>query len=329
MKYKVLHLLKEDNSKFLSGQLISEKLGVSRTSIWKYIKSLKEEGYRIDSSSKKGYKLISSPDILTFEEINPYLNTNYIGRKIIHFESITSTNDMAKDLSEKGEDDGAVVISEEQVGGKGRLGRSWCSPKYKGISMSLILRPNINPMEASKTTQIAAAAMIESFREFNINSTVKWPNDIIVNGKKVCGILTEMSGELNRVNYIIVGVGINANLDKDDFSRDLLDKATSIKIETKNSINRKALVGTFLNKFERLYKEFREERKIDLSIKICKDNSAVIGKDIKVIKNTGERRAKVLDLDKEGKLLVQYEDDSRERLISGEISIRGLNEYIK
>lgn len=260
MKYKVLHLLKEDNSKFLSGQLISEKLGVSRTSIWKYIKSLKEEGYRIDSSSKKGYKLISSPDILTFEEINPYLNTNYIGRKIIHFESITSTNDMAKDLSEKGEDDGAVVISEEQVGGKGRLGRSWCSPKYKGISMSLILRPNINPMEASKTTQIAAAAMIESFREFNINSTVKWPNDIIVNGKKVCGILTEMSGELNRVNYIIVGVGINANLDKDDFSRDLLDKATSIKIETKNSINRKALVGTFLNKFERLYKEFREEK---------------------------------------------------------------------
>lgn len=328
MKYEVLHLLKKSSTTFLSGQLISEKLGVSRTSIWKYIKSLKEDGYIIDSSSKKGYRLISSPDILTFEEVNPYLKTNHMGKKILHFESINSTNNKAKELSEKGEDHGTVVISEEQVGGKGRLGRSWCSPKYKGISLSIILKPNINPMEAPKITQIAAAAMIESLREFNINAKVKWPNDIIIGGKKVCGILTEMSGELNRVNYIIVGIGINANLDKDDFSEDLLDRATSLKIETNTSINRKSLVGMLLNKFEFLYTEFQEKKQIELSIKICKNNSAVIGKNIKVVRNNNEKCAKALDLDGDGRLVVQYKDGSLEKLVSGEISIRGLNQYI-
>lgn len=328
MKYEVLHLLKENSETFLSGQLISEKLGVSRTSIWKYIKSLKEEGYMIDSSSKKGYRLIGSPDALTFEEIKKYLNTKYIGKKIIHFESINSTNDKAKELAEQGADNGTIIISEEQVGGKGRLGRLWCSPKYKGIWLSIILRPNINPMKAPEITQIAAAAMIESLKEFNINAKVKWPNDIIIEGKKVCGILTEMSGELNRVNYVIVGIGINANLDKGDFSKDLLDKATSLKIEINSNVDRKALVGTLLNKFEYLYTEFQEKGKIEFSIKICKDNSAVIGKNIKIIKNTDKSYAKALDLDEGGGLIVQYEDGSVEKLISGEVSIRGLNKYI-
>ncbi|MCI1945657.1 biotin--[acetyl-CoA-carboxylase] ligase [Clostridium luticellarii] len=328
MKYEVLNLLKKNTETFLSGQLISEKLGVSRTSIWKYIKSLKEEGYKIDSSSKKGYRLTGLPDILTYEELKEYVNTKYIGKNIIHFESIDSTNDRAKKLSEQGAEHGTVVISEEQAGGKGRLGRIWCSPKYKGISMTIILRPNIDPMEASQITQIAAASMINSLKEFNIDAKVKWPNDIIINGKKVCGILTEMSGELNKVNYVIVGIGINANMDKYDFSKDLLDKATSIKIETKSNINRKALVGALLNEFEILYTEFQEKGKINLSVEICKNNSAVIGKNIKIIKNTQESCAKAVDLDGKGRLIVKHKDGSLEKLISGEISIRGLDSYI-
>ncbi|MFL0196581.1 biotin--[acetyl-CoA-carboxylase] ligase [Clostridium sp. WILCCON 0269] len=328
MKYEVLHILKENSNTFVSGQLISDKLGVSRTAIWKYIKNLKEEGYIIDSSSKKGYKLLYSPDTLSFEEIKNYLKTSHIGKKIIYLESIDSTNNKAKELADKGEDHGTVVISEEQTGGRGRLGRVWCSPKYKGIWLSIILRPDLNPMKIPKITQIAAAAVIESLNAFNIQAKIKWPNDIILNGKKICGILTEMNAELNKVHYVIVGIGINANLTRDDFEEDILNKATSIKIETTSTLDRKSFVGALINKFEYLYEEFHQKQTIKSSIDICKSNSAVIGKNIKIIKRGTETLAKALDLDDNGGLIVQHEDGSLENLISGEISIRGLNGYI-
>jgi BirA family transcriptional regulator, biotin operon repressor / biotin---[acetyl-CoA-carboxylase] ligase len=328
LKKEILRLLKENTTGFVSGQHISENLGVSRTAIWKYINQIKEDGYEIESISKKGYRIISAPDLLTYEEIEPYLNTSFIGRSIVHFDSIDSTNSKAKQLADSAEADGTIIISEEQTNGRGRLGRSWVSPKYKGIWMSIILKPDLNPMEAVKLTQIAAASLVLASGELGVKTFVKWPNDIVMNHKKVCGILTEMSAELTRINYVIVGIGINVNIDEADFPEDIKPIATSLKVETKASVNRKELVGKILSNFENLYLKFIKENDIETSLHICRQNSALLGREIMIVKRDGNVEAKALDIDAEGRLLVQYADGSEEYVISGEVSIRGKGSYV-
>lgn len=328
LKDEILRLLKENREDFISGQEISLKFGVSRTAIWKYINQLKTEGYEIESISKKGYKLINSPDVLTYEEIQKDLNTEFIGRKIIHFNSINSTNSKAKDIALELEEDGVVVIAEEQVMGKGRLGRNFISPKGKGIWMSIILKPDINPLKVSLVTQIAAAAINKALREIKVETFIKWPNDIILNKKKICGILTEMNAELTKVNFIVIGIGINVNLDEDDFTEEVKETASSIKIEIGKKISRKEIVAKILNNFEPLYKEFIEREYIEETIDICRKNSILIGKEVRVIKRGESIKAKVLDINKNGELVVKYENGQLENLISGEISIRGLENYV-
>ncbi|SKA83087.1 BirA family transcriptional regulator, biotin operon repressor / biotin-[acetyl-CoA-carboxylase] ligase [Clostridium sp. USBA 49] len=328
MKKQILKLLKENNNDFLSGEYISRTLGVSRSAIWKHIKQLKEEGYKIEAVSNKGYKLKSSPDLLTLEEIEPYLNSSVIGRKFIYFNSIDSTNNAAKKIADDENSHGTVLISEEQTNGKGRLGRHWISPKYKGIWMSIILKPNLDPIDASKITQIAAAAVTLSLLEMNIKALIKWPNDIILNHKKVCGILTEMNAELTNIHHVIVGIGINVNADKEEFPDDLKDIATSLKIESNNKINRQILTAKILNNFEILYNKFINNNDIESSLKICREYSAILGSEIIII-NKGEKvSAKAIDIDEEGKLIVKYSNGNIEKIISGEISIRGKESYI-
>lgn len=328
MKEEIIKLLKENENNFISGEKISESLGITRAAIWKYMKAIKEDGYEIESVSRKGYKLISSPDLLTLDEINPNLHTKYIGRKVVYFDSIDSTNNEAKKLASLGENEGAVVIAEEQKMGRGRLGRQWISPKYKGIWMSLILRPDINPIHISKITQVAAAAVCKALIDLHIDVAIKWPNDIVLNNKKVCGILTEMSGELNRVNYVIVGIGINVNIEAEEFEEDVKKIATSLKIEVKKHIERKKLVASILNNFEELYEEFTSNESIDKSIKICKEYSALIGKEVKIIERGNEIICKVIDLSKEGRLIVEHDNGRIEEIISGEVSVRGLYGYV-
>ncbi|WP_010234234.1 biotin--[acetyl-CoA-carboxylase] ligase [Clostridium arbusti] len=328
MKDEILRLLKGNVEGFISGQEISEKFGVSRTAIWKYINQLKIDGYEIEAISKKGYRLISSPDILTNEEIAGSLNTKYIGRSIIHFDSIDSTNNKAKELALLDEKNGTVIISEEQTMGKGRMGRNFISPKGKGIWMSIILKPDINPLNVAMVTQIGAAAINKAFREMKIETLIKWPNDILLNKKKICGILTEMSAELTKVNFLVMGIGINVNLDEGDFTEEVKEMATSVKIETGKSLSRKEIVSRILNNFEVLYEDFIEREDIEKTISICRENSILIGREIRVIKRENSINAKVLDIDNKGELVVQYEDGKRENLISGEISIRGMKSYI-
>lgn len=328
MKDKILHLLKENEDDFISGQLISEKLGVTRTAVWKYINMLKCEGYEIESVSKRGYRLRVSPDILTQEEINQKLNTKFIGKNIEYFESIDSTNTKAKELALKDACEGTIVIAEEQTMGRGRLGRTWSSPKYKGISMSIILRPEVDPLDVPKITQIGAAAVILTFKSLKIDTYVKWPNDIILNNKKLCGILTEMSGELNKVNYVVIGIGVNANIALEEFPEDIRDKATSVLRETQKKIVRKDLVSSILNNFEELYKAFESNGDVSRVIDICRKNSILIGKDVRIINPRYEKVGKVLNLDDSGELVVQMEDGSIEKIISGEVSVRGLNDYV-
>ena len=328
MKRRVVEVLKENKGDFISGQKLSEELNVSRTSIWKYVNSLKEEGYDIESISRKGHKLISSPDILTSEEISPYLNTKTIGRDIHYYESIESTNKSAKDFAQKEEQEGTVIISEEQTEGRGRLGRNWSSPKRKGIWMSMVIKPKIDPIDASKVTQITAASVYSALSEMGIETQIKWPNDIILNEKKVCGILTEMSSEMMQINYMVVGIGINVNLDLEDIPQDIREKATSLKIETGENIDRKELIGRILNKFEYFYEIFTDKCDISEAIDICREKSILIGKKVRVIERKQELQREAIDLTDKGELIVKDEFGNKSVVISGEVSVRGEHGYV-
>jgi BirA family biotin operon repressor/biotin-[acetyl-CoA-carboxylase] ligase len=327
LKNDILRLLKENKDGYVSGGNICESFGVSRTAIWKCINQLKEEGYEIESVPKHGYKLLSCPDVLTYEEVYRKLETDKIGRNIVHFDTVDSTNEKAKNLAVATEH-GTVVISEEQTIGKGRLGRSFVSPKNKGIWMSIILKPDIEPMKVSLITQIGAAAVNKALINMGIESFIKWPNDIIINNKKVCGILTEMSCELTMVNFVVLGIGINVNVDKEDFGEEISNVATSLKLETKKKIDRKKIVAYILNNFEKLYNDYVDRDDIVKPISICKERSILLGKEIQVIKKGEAYKAKALDIKENGSLVVQYENGEIEELISGEVSIRGKEGYV-
>jgi BirA family transcriptional regulator, biotin operon repressor / biotin---[acetyl-CoA-carboxylase] ligase len=328
MKEKIINLLKENENNFISGEKISESLGVTRAAVWKYIKTLKEEGYEIESVSRKGYRLISSPDLLTYEELSPILNNKIIGKSIIYLDSVDSTNTYAKRLAAEGAEEGTVVISEEQTSGRGRLGREWISPKYKGIWMSIILRPDMEPMSVPGITQVAAAAVSKALRSLGVKAYIKWPNDIILNYKKICGILTEMSGEINKVNYVIVGIGINVNTEEWEFPEEVKDTATSLKIEQGVGIERKRLAAKILDDFKELYEEIVMKNSIKTSIEICRKYSILIDKEVKIINRGNEAIAKAIGLSEDGKLIVKYKDGKIDEIISGEVSIRGINGYV-
>ena len=329
MKEKIIKLLKGSGNNFVSGQKISEDLGVSRAAIWKHINIIKEDGYEIEAISRKGYRIISSPDILTFEEIKNFLSTKYIGKNIIHYDSIGSTNSKAKELAEMKEDHGTVIISEEQTLGRGRLGRNWVSPKHKGIWMSIILRPNINTENISQITLLGAAAVQKAIMKMGIKTSIKWPNDIVLNGKKVCGILTEMSGEVDHINYLVMGIGINVNLEKEDIPIDLEGVATSIKIASGKYMERKLLLANILNIFEELYSDFVQNGNIKETIEICRENSMLIGKEIQLINRGKVTTAKAIDISDQGELVIENCKGVVEHIVSGEVSIRGISGYSK
>lgn len=328
MKREIIEILKDNQSKFISGQIISEKLSISRAAVWKYINQIKEEGYVVESVSRRGYKLVFVPDVPTYEEIKDNLHTKYIGRKLLYFKTIDSTNIKAKELASLGESEGTVIISEEQSMGRGRLGREWASPKYKGIWMSLILKPDIEPYYASKITLVAAAATAKTLINMGLKIKIKWPNDLVINKKKVCGILTEMSGELNKVNYIIVGIGMNVNIDEEEFPNELRNTATSLKSEFLKTFSRKEIVAEIFNNFEVLYEEFKNEGNIKSSIDICRENSVLLGEEVKIISQNVVKKAKALDINNDGELVVQYDDGKIGNIVSGEVSMRGLYGYV-
>ncbi len=329
MKEKILKLLKDSGNEFVSGEKISEALGVSRAAIWKYINIIKEDGYEIEAISRKGYRIISTPDIITYEEIKNYLHTEYIGKNIIYYDSIGSTNSKAKELAESGQEHGTVIISEEQTSGRGRLGRNWISPKYKGIWMSIILRPNIITENISQITLLGAAAVQKATMKMGIKTSIKWPNDIVLNSKKVCGILTEMSGEVDHINYLVMGIGINVNLKEEDLPLDLKDIATSLKLETGEYIDRKILLANVLNIFEELYKAFVEDSNIKETIDICRENSILIGKEIQLVNRGKVTTAKAIDISDQGELVIENSKGQVEYVVSGEVSIRGIYGYNK
>ncbi|TCQ01544.1 biotin--[acetyl-CoA-carboxylase] ligase [Serpentinicella alkaliphila] len=326
LRNDIIEILNNRKGEFISGEELSYLLKVSRTAIWKHINILRKEGYEIESVHKKGYRIVENYNSLLPGELIGRLQTQTIGRNIIYFESIDSTNDYCK---QKGNDlsHGTVVISEEQLLGRGRLGRAWASPKGEGIWMSIFLKPHIPPLEGTKLTQIAAAAVCSTIRNVvGIDTLIKWPNDIVFNGKKLCGILTEMSAELNEIHYLIVGVGINVNTLY--FSEEISDVATSIAVEIGKTVDRKTLVTNILKVFEELYEDFIIKGSIKKTIAICKEFSAILNKKVNIIRGNSIKEGLVIDITEEGNLLMLMENGEKEVIQSGEVSVRGLNGYV-
>lgn len=325
MKHKIIDRLHEEDG-FISGEKLSEEFGLSRTAIWKHVNALREDGYEIESVTRRGYRLISSPDIINYDEVKGELTASLIGKKLIHFQSVGSTNDKAKELAVKAEE-GTVIVAEEQTSGKGRLGRSWSSPGRKGIYASIILKPDMEPFNAAKLTLLGAAAVALALEDCGIESQIKWPNDIIINGKKAAGILTEMSSELGIVNYIILGIGINVNQSVEELPPELVDRATSLMIAAGKAIQRKHLLAQVLNRLDELYAQFKEKGDIDQALDICRERSAVIGKDIIVVQGRKQRPGHAVSINHDGELMVRF-DEGLEQVISGEVSIRTEYGYI-
>lgn len=240
MKEKILRLLRE-NDDYISGQVICESLGVSRTAVWKVIKQLKNEGYAIDSVSNKGYKLTESPDVMSEAEISSRLDTEFLGKKLYYFETIDSTNEYLKHLPEEETVHGTVCVGDHQSAGKGRLGRTWISPRGSSIYISYLLKPDIEPAKASMLTIVAALSVAKAINIVTgLDTSIKWPNDIVVNSKKVCGILTEMTADMDRIERVIIGIGINVNMESFDDS--IKDMATSLRIESGMVVKRADII---------------------------------------------------------------------------------------
>lgn len=325
MRDKIIKVILDSGGDFVSGEELSKQLGISRTAIWKHINILREEGYDIESVNKKGYRLISSPkDLLNPQNIYHNLITDIIGKNIIHLESVDSTNDYLKNIA-NGIKEGTVVISEEQTKGKGRLGRNWQSKSREGIWMSIVLKPEIVPYKAPFITLIAGAAIVKALNNLQVPAKIKWPNDIIINDKKVSGILTELSAEIERVNYVVVGIGMNVkNL---DFDKELEEKATSLYKEN-YYLSRVEIVSKVLYEFEKLYKDYIENNNKEETLKICREYSAIINKDVYIIKGDEKELVRCIDISNEGNLIVRDSNNNEQEILSGEVSIRGVKGYV-
>ncbi len=320
-KDQLLSYLKKERRTWVSGEYLSRKLSVSRAAISKHIRKLREEGYAIDSSPRKGYVLTKDSELLLPNEIKEGLKTKVFGKKSIeYFKEIDSTNIKAKDLAEEGAPEGTVVIAEKQEKGRGRRGRTWLSPEGDGIYVSLILRPAMPPSGAPKITLMTAVAVAEALLSLvNINITIKWPNDILVRDKKLAGILTEISTDMDAVNYIIVGLGLNVNTPTHHFSEELKGRATSLNIETGKPVSRTRLVRAYLEFFEKYYEMFKTNNFAPIMTQ-WKQRSNIIGQRIMVDVIGKKHVGEVTDIDDEGVLILKDDEGGFQRIFSGDIT---------
>ena len=326
MKGEILKLLKETDG-YVSGQELCRRFGVSRTAVWKVINQLKEEGYEIEAVRNRGYALKGAGDVLSEAELLSCLKTEWAGGRTVYFDATDSTNIQARRLAEAHAPHGTLVVSDRQDGGKGRRGRSWASPSGVGIWMSLILRPEIAPSSASMLTLAAALAVREGIQEeTGLSPLIKWPNDLVLNGKKICGILTEMSTELMEIQYVITGIGINVN--QREFPPEIRDTATSLSLEAGRCFRRSSLIAAILKAFEKDYAAFLKTG--DLSLLLEEYNACLVnrGKEVCILDPSGEYRAVAEGIDENGSLLVTLPDGTRREIISGEVSVRGIYGYV-
>lgn len=325
MKAEILEALRETDG-YVSGQELCNKFGVSRTAVWKAVKQLKEAGYEIEAVSNKGYRIVSAPDLMNEAELSSIRNTKWAGQKIFYYDVTDSTNIRAKELAEEGYPGGTLVVADRQEAGRGRRGRSWDSPAGNGIFMTLLLKPDINPNHASMLTLVAAMAVARAIEQtVGMQAQIKWPNDIVLGGKKVCGILTEMSAQFDYINHIVIGIGINVH--NQDFPEAIKETAGSIYTETGKHIRRAELIEQILEQFEHYYEIFLQTE--DLS-GIVKEYDAILAnrnRGVKVLDPKEPFEGTAVGITKKGELIVDTLK-SRRFVSSGEVSVRGLYGYV-
>jgi len=312
---KIINFFKKRGDDYVSGEDLSSTLGISRTAIWKHIEKLREEGYDIAASPHLGYRMVSAPDRLTEIELKWRLDTDVIGKKIYSYKEIDSTNDAANRLASSGEKEGSVVIAEYQTKGRGRLGRKWVSPRGKGAYFSIILRPDILPREVPVITLLSSLSVAKAIREaLDLPSFIKWPNDVLINRQKVCGILTELNGELDKVNFVIIGIGININTKKE-----LLPKgASSLSMEKGKDISRLDFTRILFKSLDKYYKIFKEG-KIEAIIKEYKRLSVILNREVQVNSHNQALSGTAVDVDKDGALILRMDSGFHERVLAGDI----------
>ncbi len=317
VKDKILSIL-ESSEGYVSGEEISRALDISRAAVWKHIKSLRSAGYVISSSTNRGYRLEYSPDTLSAEGIAKGLKTEFIGRNIFLYDETDTTNNRAKENSSS--PDGSVFIAETQYGGKGSRGRAWSSPRGNGIYLTVLLKPDLPPSQAAQATLAAGLAVC---RAIGHGAQIKWPNDIVIGSKKVCGILTEMSSEADTVNYIACGIGVNVN--DESFGGELENKATSMYIESGVKYRRSDVAAQILNELERVYKQFSDGGLAPI-LDEYRSNCVTLGREVSVIFKNKTVVGTATDVDEYGVLSV-CTDDGVIRVNSGDVSVRGIYGY--
>lgn len=322
MRKRILELLRQNGTNPLSGEEISRKLEVSRTAIWKHIQTLKNDGYDIESVPKKGYILKEAPNRLFAQEILSRIQTKWVGQNICYRDEIDSTNTLAKALANQGCANGLVVVSETQGAGRGRLARGWISPYAKGIWFSVVLKPPFLPQEASKCTLLAAVAVVKAVNKIKgVQAAIKWPNDILLNGRKLVGILTEMNAEFGHINYVVIGVGINTNAEEADYPDEVKPLAISVADVAQEPFTRVELLCDILKILEELYEDVLAEGFYEV-MQQWRKYSCTLGQNVKVIAPDVTYYGIAEDIDEEGLLLVRKNDGTLEKVVAGDVSIR-------
>lgn len=326
MKARILKMLRESES-YVSGQELCERLGVSRTAVWKVMNQLKEDGYQIEAVRNKGYQIVDRPDVMTKEELESLMDTAWAGRTVVCFAETDSTNIRAKNLAEQGVKHGTLAVADMQHTGKGRRGRGWISAAGTSIYMSLILRPAFPPSRAPMLTLLMAYSAAQAIREQEaLEVMIKWPNDLVLNGKKICGILTEMSAEIDYINHVVIGIGVNTN--EESYPEEIRETATSLRIEKGSKVKRADLIARIMKQFETNYERFLQTE--DLSAIQDAYNRILVncGRQVRVLEPGHAYDAVALGITKTGELQVEKEDGGREEIFAGEVSVRGIYGYV-
>ncbi len=311
---------KKSASGWLNASFLSSSLNLPLHSIYEGIEELRRLGYKIETQRGKGFKLLSVPDAFIPLEIKGGLKTKIFGREIFSYRSLKSTNDLAYRLAEEKVPEGTLILAEKQTAGKGRIGRRWYSPPEKGIWMSLILRPDIPPAKAPGLSLCTSLALAQTIKEkTGLEAKLKWPNDCLIAGKKIAGILLELSAELDRVNFVIIGVGINVNQSQKDFPRNLRGKATSIYLESGEKLLRVELLRSFLKNLEKIYVNFKTFGLKYYHAEI-KRYSTLLGKKVRLLYGKEKLKGKVVDIDENGSLILETRK-GKKIITAGEVTL--------
>jgi len=313
----ILSFLAEAGDEFVSGEAISDKLGLSRTAVWKHVEGLRAHGYRIDAIPARGYRLAGIPDRLGPLEVRPLLGTHDLGQTLHYYEEIDSTNDRAKELAEEGAGHGEVVVAEMQRSGRGRRGRHWSSPAGRNLYLSVILRPDLAPTRAPELTLVAALAVCDALRDAGVEVGIKWPNDVLANGRKISGILTELSAEPDHVHWVVLGVGVNLNARREDFPPELRDEATSVLLERGQPAPRALFTAALLATLER-WLDVHGDQGFDAIRDAWRSRSVTLGRAVRVRMGDRDVDGVAEELDANGGLLVRTAT-GLERVMSGDV----------